>query len=396
VRIIMPTYGATSTGFARKTYAAILDSIKARTRALVGAQLTLDDRDPFGAIIHATAEELDLAWQGLEVAYNAFDPLNAEDFNLFALGSLTGVEQLAAQKGECPNCTVNLDAGKTFAPGTLVAHAEGNPANRWVNRDAIISTTAGDYADITFVSEGAGSLYAAPSGSLTVIAQRVSGWNSITNLEDARSGKDAESADDFRIRREESLAIQGSASTSGIRADVAAVEGVIQVRCYENNTDFTVGGLPPHSCRVVVWDGSPAQASNDEIAQAIFDSKAAGITAYGSLSGNATDANGATVSVTFDRAAVVQLYCEVTVTAPGGASVSAVKSAIQAKVPTTVGATLVFISAKAAALSVAGVTDVPTFKLDTIDPPANTSANLVPTATQIYLLDNSNIDVTVA
>jgi uncharacterized phage protein gp47/JayE len=388
-------YGITATGFNRKPFAAILADMKTRTRSYVGALLTLDDKDPFGAILNSVAEEIDQVWQGLEPCYYSYDPLNAEDFLLFALGDLTGVTQNPAEKGEV-QLTLGLEASKTYAAGELVAHVNGDAANRWVNRSVVTSTTAGDYAGIWFDSEGAGSYFAAPAGSLTVIAERKTGWLTVNNPADASPGVDAESADDFRIRRDESVGIQGSASASGIRADVAAVEGVIQVRVYENNTDATVGVLPPHSYRVVVWDGVIPQASDDEIAQAIIDSGAAGIYSYGVLSGNAIDANGDVVVVNFDRATVVPLYCEVTVTATGGADTAAIKAAIQAKVPTTIGSPLVFIAAKAAALAVTGVTDVPVFKLDIIDPPVNTSANLTPTNTEIYNLDTAEIAVTVA
>jgi uncharacterized phage protein gp47/JayE len=251
----MTTYGASDAGFLRKPYAVILDEIKSRVRALMGAQLTLDDKDPFGAIIHATAEQLDQIWQLLEIAYYGFDGDNAEDFLLFALGSLSAVSRLPASVGVCDSVTVNLDANKTFAAGSLIAHVSGDAANRWVNRDEIVSTTAGNYTGNVFESESTGAAYTAPAASLTVIAQRVGGWNSVTNVSDAIPGKDAESPGEFRVRRNESLAIAGSASTNGIRSDVAAVNGVVQVVVYENDTDATVGVLPPHSIHVVVYDG---------------------------------------------------------------------------------------------------------------------------------------------
>src|SRR5690606_32312476 len=96
----MTDYGATSTGFNRKPFSVILSDIKARTRGLVGEQLTLDDKDPFGAIVHSASEEIDLAWQALELAYYGFDAKNAEDFLLFALGSMTGLTQDDEKQGE--------------------------------------------------------------------------------------------------------------------------------------------------------------------------------------------------------------------------------------------------------------------------------------------------------
>jgi len=391
----MTVYGATSTGYRRKPFAEILSSVKARARALVGAQLELDDKDPFGAIVHAACEQIDEVWQAEEAAYYGYDPDNAEDFLMFALCGLTGISQLPPTKGVCTSCTLGLEANKSFAAGQLVASVTDSPANRWVNRDAITSTTAGVYTGVVFISEGTGSLFAAPAGSLAVIAQRVSGWLSITNASDAVAGNDAESVDDCRVRRNESLAIQGSASVTGIQSDVAAVPGVIQVKVYENATEHATTTLPAHSCRVIVWDGVVPQANGNAIAQAIQDSKSAGISSIGILSGVAIDGSGVTSVVAFDRSAIVQLYCEVTVQAPIGVSVSAVKAAIQAKVPGKIGELLILLSARASALAVDGVIDVPVFTLDTVYPPLNSLVNIQAGAEQILYLDSANITVTV-
>ncbi len=395
----MTVYGATPTGFSRKPFDAILASIKSRARALIGAELELDDKDPYGAIVHAASEQIDLVWQALEPAYYGFDPLNAEDFLMFALGSMSGLEQLPPTYGICDSCSVTLEANKTFLPGKMIASVDGNAANRWANRDTVSSTTAGVYTGIVFLSESTGALYAAPAGSLTVIAQRVGGWTAITNVTDAVPGNDAESVDDFRVRREESLAIQGSASPGGVQADVAAVEGVIQVKVYENATELPTT-IPPHSLHVIVWDGLVPLANNNEIAQAIHDSKAGGISTVGiatvgSAVGIAIDGNGNNVEIAFDRATVTSLYCEVTVLAPNGTSEAAVKAAIQAKVPQVIGGKLIFLSVNASPLTVDGVTEVPVFKLDVVDPPLNISANITPAAEEILVLDSSNITVTV-
>ena len=72
-----------------------------------------------------------------------------------ALCLLTGVIRRGATKG-LVSTTVNLDASQTFAPGDLVAHVQDEPTNRWVNRDTVTSTIAGNYAAV-FESEFAGS-----------------------------------------------------------------------------------------------------------------------------------------------------------------------------------------------------------------------------------------------
>lgn len=390
----MPVYGATSTGFERKPFATILGDIQTRTRARLNAPtLSLDELDPFGAIVHTVSEELDQVWQLAEAAYYAFDALNAEDFLLFALGSLSGVEQLAPTTG-LVLATVTLEAGKAFAPGELVASVSGEPENQWANRDAVESTTAGEYP-CWFISVGTGSSYRAPAGSLTVIAQRKTGWIAITNAADAAPGEDLESADAFRVRRDGSVSRAGSASVSGIQADVEAVANVRQARVFENVLDVPFDGLDPHSVRVIVWDGVPSEANDAEVAQAIHDSKSAGISALGSLTGNAVDRNGDTVPVNFDRAGLIECYCAVTVVAPGGADVTSIRAAIQSAFPMRIGKGVLMLKANAAALSVEGVLDISSFALDTVYPPVNTSTNLTASNDEVLVLDSANIEVVI-
>jgi hypothetical protein len=137
-------------------------------------------------------------------------------------------------------------------------------------------------------------------------------------------------------------------------------------------------------------------ASDTEIAQAIQQSKAGGVTSYGTTdSGIAIDGNGDPVTINFDRATITELYCNVTVLAPNGVSTDLVKSAIQAIVPTKTGATLNFLKAKSSPLGVDSVEDVTSFTLDTHAAPDNDSANLTPAATEIYNLDSANINVVV-
>src|SRR4029453_12170839 len=105
--------------------------------------------------------------------------------------------------------TVDLDASQSYAPGDLAAHVSDEPTNRWLNRDAVTSTTAGSY-DAVFESENAGAAAIAEAGTLTIIATPVAGWNGVTNAAAATPGQDIESIAALRIRRAAALSIGGS------------------------------------------------------------------------------------------------------------------------------------------------------------------------------------------
>jgi uncharacterized phage protein gp47/JayE len=389
-------YGETATGFRRKTFPEIQSSIKARLRGRIDARLALDDLDWVGNAVDVFSDELDLAWQALEVARNGFDPANAEGALMVALAALTGTRRNAPTFGLCP-CTLGLLAGKTFAPGDLVAHVEGDPTNRWYNRDEVTSVLTGSYPGNVFICETAGARPAL-SGLLTVIAGTKSGWQSITNPSDATAGQDLESIDDLRVRREEDLETQASGSAGGIESDVLGVAGVVSAKVLINDTEAPVGGMPPHSIRVIVWDGISLGANNVEVAQAILESKGAATTTVGASYAEATDANGNPVLVYFDRATQVPLYVvgelEVVVGADPAAVTAAAKVAIVAGGPSGVGERAVFERIKSQAFTVGGVTDVLGFALGTAPAPSGT-VNVEAAIDQILILDTGNITLTI-
>jgi uncharacterized phage protein gp47/JayE len=385
--------GVTSTGFSRKLFDEIVSEIVAHERGRISAQLDVSERTVLGNLNAIFADHLSQVWELLEEAYNATDPDNATDSRLVSLALLTGVERRGASNG-LVTATVNLDASQSFAAGDLVAHVLDEPSNRWVNRDEVTSTSAGNYS-VVFESEDAGSGASAAAGTLTVIASPVSGWNSITNAADATPGSDEESIEDLRARREASLAQAGSGTVDAIRADLLQVDGVLQVTVLENTTDAVDSdGLPAHSFRAVIWDGSPAAADDDEIAQAIHDTRPAGIASSGSSSGNATTTDGQVVSVSFARATAVPIYIDVDVVSASGVSIADVRAAIIAAVDSLgVGDDVIFNRIAAAVFSVDGVDDFDFVQIGTAPAPSGT-ANISISNTQIATFNSADITVT--
>src|SRR5688572_24546151 len=141
----------TSTGFERRTQADILEAIQNAQRSTISAKLDLSERTVLGSLNPIFAEHVDQLEQLVEECYAAFDPDNTSDDRFVALCLLTGVPRRGATKG-LATCTVNLQASKTYAAGDLVAHVTDEPTNRWLNRDAVTSTTAGNYTAV-FESE---------------------------------------------------------------------------------------------------------------------------------------------------------------------------------------------------------------------------------------------------
>jgi uncharacterized phage protein gp47/JayE len=384
--------GLTAEGFERALQEEIAADIATDLRGTISAQLDVSESTAIGNIVRIFADHLAQAWEVLEEAVNGFDPDNATDARLVALSLLTGVTRDGESKGLC-TCTVNLDASETYAAGDLVAHVVDEPANRWVNRDAVVSTTAGNYSAV-FEAESAGSEFSAAAGTLTIIAGSVAGWNSVTNAADATPGSDVQDIEDLRAEREASLARAGSGTLDAMRADVLQVDGVEQVLVEENTTDATVGALSPHSFRVVVWDGDPGAADDDEIAQAIHDTRPAGIPALGGESGTATKADGTTTNVAFERATAVPIFVDVEVVSAVGVAAEDVQNAILEAVATLgVGDDVIYYKILSAVFAVDGVDDV-TFVQTGIAASPSGTANISIDSDEIATFDASDIVVT--
>lgn len=376
-----------ATGYETRSFGDILEEIQTAQRSTISAKLDLSERTVLGSLNAIFADHLAQVEELVAEAYAAFDPDNASDDRFVALCLLTGVPRRSATKG-LADVTLNLQASKVYQPGDLTASVQDEPDNRWLNRDTVTSTTAGNYAAV-FESEFASSAAVAPAGTLTVIASPVDGWNSITNATDATSGTDIEDIEALRLRREQAVSLGGSRTRNAIRAAIVSLDGVLSCEVFENVTNATDGnGLPPHSVRVVVWDGSPAQADDDAIAQAIWDRKAEGIVSDGGESGTAQDPVAGPQTVNFERATEDAITVEVDIESESGVSADDVIAAIRAVMPTRVGEPVIYNRLAGAVFRVTGVDDWATFTINggTADLPGDVST--------IFTLSASDIVVT--
>jgi uncharacterized phage protein gp47/JayE len=365
--------GVTDTGFVRKTRDEIKQEMIAELRRTISEQLVLDETTALGQVVDTESNELSEIWELLEEAYYAFDPDNAIGQQLVALAQLTGTYRRAPTRGAVI-ATVNLDGGITFPAGSLVAHEDGNSANRWYNLNDI-TTPAGSAAnyDVNYVSEDFGTNTNVAAGKLTAIAETAIGWNSITNAAAAVPGNNEETIEELRARREVELARAGSATLRAIVADVSALAGVLDVVGFENTTEATVDDIGPHGVRIILWDGDPPTVADNDIAQALHDSRAAGILSYGADSGNAQAYDGTSVSEAFDRADEKVVEVNAVISSSSGVTIADVRAAILntfgavntagTDARSTIGADVVYNALIGAPFDVEGVDDVTTFQI---------------------------------
>lgn len=386
--------GITPTGFEAKTLEEILSEIETEERANISASLNTSAASPIGQLNGIIASKLRELWELAQAAYEAFNPNAASGASLTSLSLVTGTQREAATKSQVL-ADVTLAAG-VYAPGSLIASVTGNPSARFVNVNSITSP-GGVNAGQLFEAEETGPVQAL-AGTLTVIAEPVVGWTAVTNPADAEEGEDVETDVALRIRREQELAQAGSSTVDAIRADVLEVEGVQSCTVFENTTLVTdVNGLPGKAFEAVVFDGVVPAADDDAIAQAIWETKPAGIQAYGSDSGVAEDTQGVDHTINFTRVTVLNVYLDLFLTKNPDtyAGDAAVEAAVVAfgDSELQIGGDIILSRIVAAIFQVPGVVDVTSIEAGFAPAPVGT-VNLVVGPREIGDLDTSRITVT--
>lgn len=304
----MTQYGVTPDGFVVKPYEVILADIEADQRANISATLNLSEATPWGKNNRLKARQIANAWLIAEQCYNGFDRDKANADQLVSLGKLTGTERRGASYSFVV-CDCDLDAGTTLEAGIHFAQVETDPESLWTPVEDF-TAEGGDTYPVTFRAENTGPVTAI-ADSITVIHTSVPGWNAVNNPEDAQPGRDVDDPDTHKQRQYDQLAAAGSATARAVRSDVLEVDGVEDCIVFENDSDDWVDGMPPHSIEVLVFDGETPAADNDEIAQAIWNTRAAGVRPHGSTEGTATDALGNERVMQFTRPTYKPVYIAV-------------------------------------------------------------------------------------
>jgi uncharacterized phage protein gp47/JayE len=298
------------------TPGTILGDIAAALRATIDTNLDCEADAPMGQINGIWAERERVVWEALQVAWDGFNPDAAEGFLLDALAAITGTV-----RGEATPSTVtlslNLDMNTTVSAGAIVSQ-DGEPTVQFRLDNDVTSTAAGNYtgsATCTVVGRTV-----ANATTLTVIQTPTVGWNAVTNPRDAALGQERDSELELRVRRERELEASGAGTVDTIQAKVSAITNddgskpVLDCKTYENVEDYiSPDGIPAHAVETVIYDGPSAAAPNNTVAQAIWDTKGAGITAFGNQIGTAGDAQGNPHQVAFSRAAIINGKLAITV-----------------------------------------------------------------------------------
>ncbi|GBF38530.1 baseplate J/gp47 family protein [Leptospira johnsonii] len=293
-------FGVTPQGFIRKSYADILQSLedRAKLEENFGPEIDLSPYGELGIILQNVAREFDEVWQGLEETYYSKFINQAEGVQLDRIVAQGGLSRIPARKS-----TVTLkvlgDLSAEVSSGFIVQTPTGIQFE--VIEPGLITNAAG--TDFSFRSIETGGKTVVAAGTITEIVTQLPGINSITNPAPSTGGGPIESDAELRQRYKDRGASGGS-SLPAIRETILGVSGVSSVFVYENVKSTIDEGRPPHSIEIVVVGtpplisgGDPEDLYRQSIAEAIFNSKPAGIETFAVEGPNkrtksVTDANG--------------------------------------------------------------------------------------------------------
>jgi len=176
-----------------------------------------------------------------------------------------------------------------------------------VNTGSLSNLLVGPFSSpILFILDETGPIEIAAE-TVDQIETPVADWTGVTNYLPGVTGRNEETDDELRVRREESLRILGASTTPAIESRLTQeIPNIIKVRVFENDTDSVdLGGRPPHSIEVIAQGGV-----NQDIADKIYEVKAAGINTFGNTTLVVMDSNNDERDISFSRPDSVFMWFE--------------------------------------------------------------------------------------
>lgn len=424
------SFGVLSTGFAKKTLADILSEIETQQKADIDPNLNTLATSVIGQFNGIFADKVREIWDVLEGVYNGAYPDSASGAQLDGVAAITGATRIGAKQstvslfvtGDVGTSLVSGRRAKVPGGGSFITQVNGTiaAANAWApttayatddivtntdgSTDRIYVATAGgtsagaggptttgtNIVDGTvtwrFLGEGLGfaqisSLSVAFTAvvgqafTITEIETPVSGWLGVSNLEDAVLGRDIETDEAFRARREQLIRVSGAATLEALRAAIINTTGVNQALVFENTTLITdVNGVPGKAFEAVVSGGTDL-----DVATTIFLTKPLGIQSFGNdVFETVVDSQGISHSIDFSRPTDLEIFVDVTVTVDGNYPIDGdtqVAQAIKDLGDTLdIGEDVIFKKFECEPFKVSGVIDITAFVMDK-RPSVVTSAN---------------------
>lgn len=318
------------TGVVLPDTSALQSEVENEFREAFGSDLVVTPNTPQGVLITGEVIARSGVAANNATLANQINPNAAGGVFLDGIWALTGGQRWPATKSTIPGVALAGVGGTVIPAGSIASTADGV---EFETAGAVVLDPGAGTATVDFIAREFGPVACAP-GALDTIVSAVLGWETVTNPAGAVLGRLVEGDGSSRIRRRNTLALQGSGSPEAIVSGLYDTEGVRSLSFRENTADTTevIDGVTmvPHSIYACVDGGSDA-----DVAATLHERKNMGSGYNGAVTVNVTDpASGQTYPVKFDRPTAVPVLARATVRVAGatGDPVALVRAAIMAYV----------------------------------------------------------------
>ena len=293
-------------GFKADSFIEILTRLSTQLKDIYGQDINLDQDTPDGQLLGINTTVIsDLQDLGLYI-YNSMDPDFAEGVNLDRLLKLLARTRLPATKS---TVDINLTLGSDAIIPITYTVSDSNGQNWQIASEQTL--TAGTHL-VTFESVDYGMI-TAESNTITQQVTIMTEIDSLTNPADAISGRDEESDQELRERRNKILEVNAYSTTGSILGKILTLDNVADCIIYENKTSVfdTQKDLNSHSYWIIVKGGEL-----DQITETIVKDKTGGTGLKGAIEGtyieNFTTQSGKNRTIihtaNFDRPVEKEIY----------------------------------------------------------------------------------------
>lgn len=284
----------TEKGFKRPTYEELLARQINRARALFGEGIDTSETSVLGKYIRIDVQDLNECYELLEEIYYARFTNSARGQSLDRLCTFAAITRDPATY---PRLRTRFfgTSGSVIPAAFLIS---GNGLTFYTDCESIVGQEGS--AEVFVNCTVAGTAGNLPVGTELSIVNPSPYLERVEYIGMKQYGRERESDTALRRRFDESVSGSGSATQTAIRGAIARVPLVRGVTIIENDTDETVGDLPPNSFKCYVL----APESQDPlVAAAIFSKKPLGIKCFGDVEVPIQDENGKSHIIRFSRTA---------------------------------------------------------------------------------------------
>jgi uncharacterized phage protein gp47/JayE len=264
--------------FVPDTVNDVLDTMIADLEAARGESLPPEDTTIARSLYRPWATQLVRLQNSVGLVLDSAQVDYAEKEALDLLTALIGVprRQAVAATGSVTFTRETAAAQNYVIPKGIEVQTDGNDPVVFVTSEQVTMNSGTSSVTAPVKAKVAGESGNVAADTVTDIRSSVTGPTAVNNPSPTTGGRDKENDTELRERAKENLSTGSRASASGLVSAMMNIEGVISASIFVNNDSVAdAQGLGPHSFELVIEHDGRTGINND-IAQAILDTSAAG------------------------------------------------------------------------------------------------------------------------